>query len=164
MALEKTEPARILVVDDNKDLANTLVEYLSRLGHKATAAYGGREGLSCFRDSDFDMVITDLKMPDLDGMELLVEIKALQSRAIVLVITGYGTIDEAVKAIENGAYDFISKPFELRTLEVIVNRALDRHAIGKKLIASQRLMWATLICAPLSMIICILVAYFFFRQ
>ena len=163
MTSDRTEPANILVVDDNRDLANILVEYLSELGHEAVAAYGGREGLSRFKEGDFHMVITDLKMPDMDGMELLNAIKALENRAIVLVITAYGTIDAAVKAIESGAYDFISKPFDLKALEVIVNRALERHSIGKQLIAFRRLMWVTLICAPVLLIVGIIVAYFVFK-
>ena len=163
MATEKTESAHILVVDDNEDLANVLVAYLSELGHQAVAAYGGREGLSRFKEGDFHMVITDLKMPDMDGMALLKAIKSLDSRAIVLVITAYGTIDAAVKAIESGAYDFISKPFDLKALEVIVNRALERLSIGKQLIASQRLMWVTLFCAPVLLIVGIMLAYFVFR-
>ena len=160
MTSDKTAPARILVVDDNKELANILVEYLSKLGHKAVAAHGGREGLSRFKEGGFHMVITDLIMPDMDGMELLNAVKGLENRAIVLVIAACGTIDTAVKAIENGAYDFISKPVDFKTLEVVVNRALERHFIGKRLIAFRRLIWVTLICAPVLLIVGIIVTFF----
>jgi len=103
------------------------VEYLSKLGYSATAAYDGREGLHKFEQGDFQLVITDLMMPEMDGMELLEAMKARDSRVIVIVVTGHGTIESAVKAIKKGAYDFIHKPFKMEELMVIINRALKRH-------------------------------------
>jgi len=107
MTLSHKKDANILVVDDDKVLADNLVEYLSKLGYQASQAYGGREALTMFEQGDFQLVITDLKMPEMDGMELLDAVKELDGRVIVMVITGYGSIESAVTAIKKGAYDFI---------------------------------------------------------
>jgi len=118
MAIDR-EDARILVVDDDKELADGLVEHLSNLGYAAKAAYSGREGLNKFENGDFQLVITDLKMPDMDGMELLEAVKARDKQAVVIVITGYGTIESAVKAIRKGAYDFMAKPVKMKEFELL---------------------------------------------
>ena len=116
--------ARILVVDDEKQVADVLVDYLSNLGYQTVAAYSGYDALSKFKDGDFQLIITDLKMPEMDGMGLLEVVKGWDKRAMVIVITGYGTIESAVEAIKKGAYDFIPKPFKMEELEIIVNPSL----------------------------------------
>ena len=155
--MSKEEP-RILVVDDDKELADNLVEYLNELGYQASPAYGGREGLTRFEQEDFKLVITDLVMPEMDGMELLEAVKARDSRAVVMVITGYGTIESAVKAIKSGAYDFIPKPFKMEELEVIVNRALERYTIFRQLRVFRGLFFFLLMCIPLLLLIGIILA------
>ncbi len=157
MAIDRQD-VRILVVDDDKDLADGLVEHLSNLGYSAAAAYSGREGLSRFENGDFQLVITDLKMPDMDGMELLEAVKARDKQAVVVVITGYGTIESAVKAIRNGAYDFITKPIKMEELEVIIERALDRYALSKQLGVFKGLTLALIISVPLWFILGIILA------
>lgn len=156
--MRNKKDAQILVVDDDKELADNLVEYLSGLSYSATAAYGGRDALRRFEQGDFQLVITDLKMPEVDGMKLLEEVKALDSRAIVMVITGYGTIESGVKAIRSGAYDFIPKPFKMEELEVIVSRALERHTLLRRLGFFRRLIFALLISIPVWLILGIVLA------
>jgi DNA-binding NtrC family response regulator len=150
--------ARILVVDDDKDLADNLVEYLSKLGYQASPAYGGREGLTMFEQGDFQLVITDLKMPEMDGMELLNAVSRLDSRVMVTVITGYGTIESAVEAIKKGAYDFIPKPFKMEELEIIVKRALERHTLLRQLGIFRGLTLALIISVPFWLILGIILA------
>jgi len=145
--------AKILVVDDDRQVADVLLEYLTKFGFQASVAYGGREGLSKFEHGDFQLVITDLVMPEMNGMELLKAIKALDSRVMVMVITGQGTIESAVKAIKNGAYDFIPKPLRINELEVIVNRALERHTISRQLSVFQGLVLALIISVPIWLIL-----------
>ncbi len=157
MLFNKKE-ARILVVDDDKVLADNLVEYLSKLGYQTSPAYGGKEGLATFEQGDFQAVITDLKMPEMDGMELLDAVTRMDSRAIVMVITGYGTIESAVMAIKKGAYDFIPKPFKMDELEVIVKRALERHTILKQLGIFRGLTLALIISVPFWLILGIVLA------
>jgi DNA-binding NtrC family response regulator len=139
---------RILVVDDDKDLADTLVEYLTKLGYQAFPAYGGREGLNKFEQDGFQLIITDLVMPEMDGMNLLEEVKRRDSEATVIIITGHGSIELAVEAIKRGAYDFITKPFEINTMNVIVNRAMERHSILRRLRVFRVLSLALVISIP----------------
>ncbi len=157
MLFNKKE-AKILVVDDDKRLADNLVEYLSKLGYQAAAAYGGREALTKFEQGDFQLVITDLKMPEMDGMVLLDAVKEMVRRVVVLVITGYGTIESAVTAIKKGAYDFIPKPFKMEELEIIVKRALERYTLVRQLGVFRGLTLALIISVPFWLILGIVLA------
>ena len=150
--------AGILVVDDDHDLADTLVEYLIKLGYQASPAYGGREGLDKFQQGDFQLVITDLMMPEMNGMELLEAVKALDNRVMVMVITGYGTIESAVEAIKGGAYDFIPKPFKMEELEIVINRALERHSLFGRLGVFRGLTLALIISVPFWLILGIILS------
>lgn len=152
------QDVKILVVDDDKELADGLVESLSDLGYSAAAAYSGREGLNRFENGAFQLVFTDLKIPDMDGMALLEAVKALDSRAVVIVITGYGTIELAVKAIKNGAYDFIPKPIKMEELELIINRALERRDLSKQVGVFRGLTMALIISVPVWLILGIVLA------
>ena len=157
MLFNKKE-AKILVVDDDKQLADNMVEYLTKFGYQAAAAYGGREALTRFEQGDFQLVVTDLKMPEMDGMEVLDAVKELDSRVTVMVITGYGTIESAVAAIKKGAYDYIPKPFKMEELEVIVNRALERHTLFRQLGVFRGLTLALIISTPFWLILGIILA------
>lgn len=123
----------ILVVDDDRELVATLTESLKRIGFNAVPAYDGEEALSLYERENFDITITDIQMPRMDGMELLKAIKERNEEAIVLVITGYGTIRSAVEAVKGGAFDFIPKPFKIEELEIILNRALNARELFQKL-------------------------------
>ena len=158
MIFSKKYDANILIVEDDKVLADNLVEYLSKLGYQASPAYGGREGLTMFEQGDFQLVITDLKMPEMDGMELLDSVSRLDSRVGVMVITGYGTIESAVDAIKKGAYDFIPKPFKLEELEVIIRRALERHTLLRQLGLFRGLTLALIISVPFWLVLGIVLA------
>jgi|LGVE01.1.fsa_nt_gb DNA-binding NtrC family response regulator len=149
--------ARILVVDDEKQVADVLVDYLSNLGYQTVAAYSGHDALSRFKDGDFQLVITDLKMPEMNGMDLLEMVKGWDKRAMVIVITGYGTIESAVEAIKKGAYDFISKPFKMEELEIIIERALDRYALSKQLGLFRGLLFCLIASIPFWVIVGIVV-------
>lgn len=130
--MRKREP-RILVVDDDKMLTDNLVEFLTKLGYQVFPVYNGKEGFAKFEQEDFQVVITDLKMPEMDGMELLEEMKKLDSDVIVIILTGFGTIESAVKAIKGGAYDYIAKPLKFEEIEIVVNRAMEKHIIFRQL-------------------------------
>jgi DNA-binding NtrC family response regulator len=158
MVLFNKKEAKILVVDDDKRLADNMVEYLTKFGYQAVAAYGGREALAKFEQGDFQLVITDLKMPEMDGMELFDAVNKLDSRVMVMVITGYGTIGSAVDAIKRGAYDYIPKPFKMEELEVIVNRALERHTLFRQLGVFRGLTLALIISVPFWLILGIILA------
>ncbi len=146
------------MVDDDKQLADNMVEYLTKFGYQAAAAYGGREALTRFEQGDLQLVVTDLKMPEMDGMELLDAVKALDSWVMVMVITGYGSIESAVAAIKKGAYDFVPKPFKMEELEIIVKRALERHTLFRQLGVFRGLTLALIISVPFWLILGIVLA------
>ena len=150
---------KILVVDDDRQLADNLVEHLTRLGYQALGIYGGHDAIEKFRQDDFQLVITDLMMPKMGGMELLEALKALDSKVVVLVITGYGSIDSAVTALKKGAFDFVPKPFKMDELNVIINRAIERHSLSKRLNFFRGLTLALLISVPFWLILGIVFAF-----
>ena len=144
---------RILVVDDDTELTDMLVAYLDQLGYTATAAYDSREGFELFQKSRYPLVITDLKMPAMDGIELMERIKAIDRKTLVIVITGHGTIESAVAALKKGAYDFIAKPFKPETLKVIVDRAMDRHTLSSQVGVFRGLTLALIVSVPIWLIL-----------
>ncbi|MDD5426343.1 MAG: sigma-54 dependent transcriptional regulator [candidate division Zixibacteria bacterium] len=119
----------ILVVDDKDSMRNMLVETLMEEGYRVDAAEDGRKALDLVRNKSYDLILTDLKMPNLDGLEVLSEIKNLDSESTVIVMTAYGTIEDAVQAMKNGAFDFITKPFDTEHLCFLINRALENRRL-----------------------------------
>ena len=122
--------ANILIIDDEETMRDSCRQTLSRDGNRVEVAEDGSKGLSLLRTESFDLVILDLKMPGLSGMEVLKKIKEDDPEAMVIVITGYATVESAVEAMKRGAYDFIPKPFTPDSLRVIVKRALDRRKLA----------------------------------
>jgi DNA-binding NtrC family response regulator len=122
--------ANILVIDDEQAMRDSCQQTLSRDGNKVETAQDGLKGLALLEKKSFDVVILDLKMPGLSGMEVLKKIKENDPDAMVIVITGYATVESAVEAMKKGAYDFIPKPFTPESLRVIVRRALDRRELA----------------------------------
>ena len=118
-------PARpILVVDDEPGMRNALFEALTRQGHAVDLAENGFEAVEKFKTHPFDLVITDVRMPRMNGIEVLQEIKKTSPLTPVVVVTGYGTVESAVEAMREGAFDYILKPFSLELIEETVDRAL----------------------------------------
>jgi len=132
MDTERRSDLKILVVDDDRPVADTLAEYLTGVGYRTRAAYSGREALDLFKAGSFQMLLTDLKMPDMDGLALIDAVKSIKRLAPVIVMTGYGTIDAAVDAIKRGAYDFLSKPFQYDDLVGVIDRALDQYLLAER--------------------------------
>ena len=118
------ESTTVLVVEDDGAMRDMLVETLSEEGYSTMAAAGGREGVRKVRAGGVDLVVTDLRMPDLDGLDMIREICTLPSPPDVILITAFGTIDTAIKAMKLGAFDYITKPFEIDQLLMAVERAL----------------------------------------
>lgn len=154
----KEKDARILVVDDEKQLADMLVSHLTRLGYNAKAVYSGRDVLSLLEQEDYNLIVLDLKMPDMDGMDVLDAVKQDYDKIVVIIITAFGTIELAVDAIKRGAYDFITKPFDLKTLDVTISRALEKHTLVKQLGIFRGLTLALIISIPLWLLLGIILA------
>jgi DNA-binding NtrC family response regulator len=122
----------VLVVDDEKNIREGLGEYLRLDGYDVSLASDGKEGLAEVESGAVDLVITDLRMPALSGGELLKQISSRYPSIPVIVLTGHGTVEDAVDAMRNGAYDFITKPVNLEHLSLLVKRALERKELARR--------------------------------
>ena len=124
-------PARalILVVDDDAATRDLLREELEREGFAIEVAAGGRAGLERVRRGGGDLVVSDVKMPDLDGLDLLREIRTVEPTPSVITITAFGSIDTAIRAVKLGAYDYVTKPFEMDQLLLTIDKALAERAL-----------------------------------
>ena len=121
--------ANILVIDDEKSIRNTLQEVLEYENHKVDLATNGSEGLEFFEKGDYDIVLCDIKMPGMDGIEVLEKMHVLARDVPIIMISGHGNIDTAVEAIKKGAYDFIEKPLDLNRLLVTMRNATERNEL-----------------------------------
>ena len=121
--------ASILIVDDEKAIRKTLSEILSYEGYKIDEAGDGEEGLKRFAERTYDVVLCDIKMPRMDGIEFLEKAKELNADVPVIMISGHGNIDTAVEAVKKGAFDFISKPPDLNRLLITLRNALDKQSL-----------------------------------
>ena len=119
-----TREIRVLVVDDEVGVCNSCMKTLSREGYQVDCALDGQAALDQMAASRYDLVVTDLKMPKIDGMQLLKTVKARWPEVSVVMITGYGTIRSAVEAIKAGAFDYLPKPFTSELLAGVAARAL----------------------------------------
>lgn len=121
--------AKILVVDDEASIRETLKEILEYEGHQVQVAEEGEEGLLMFKKVQYDAVLCDIKMPTMDGLEVLEKLQDHAHDIPVIMISGHGNIDTAVESIKKGAYDFIEKPLDLNRLLVTIKNALDRNEL-----------------------------------
>ncbi len=115
----------MLVVDDEKLMCWSLQKEFEKEGFDVFTAGTAREGIHCFRENKPDIVLLDVKLPDKNGLEVLTELKELNRDVIIIIITAYGGVENAVSAIRAGAYDYLEKPFEFQTVMLTVNRALE---------------------------------------
>lgn len=118
--------AKILVIDDEKSIRITLKDILEHEGLEVDLASNGPEGIEIFRSADYDVILCDIKMPDMDGLEVLEKIQDISRDVPVIMISGHGTIDTAVEAIKKGAFDFIEKPPDLNRLLITIRNAMDK--------------------------------------
>lgn len=124
MAIEK-----VLIVDDELILRNFMAETLKRKGYEITTAESGVAAVPILQDNTFDLVITDMKMPGMTGLELLKKIKELSPSTMVIVITAFGSIENAVEAMHSGAFDYLIKPFSPDTIEAALEKAQEHLAL-----------------------------------
>jgi len=125
------EPLRVLIIDDEKAHAEVLKESLERVGYECAVATSGKAGARRIEHEDFDVVLTDLKMPDMDGLALLRKARHDLPDAEVLLITGFGDVKTAVEAIKEGASNYLTKPVDLAELRAIVGKATERLRLAR---------------------------------
>lgn len=121
---------KILVVDDEQSLREVLSIMLKRAGYAVTSVSDGEEAIECLHKEIFDLVITDLRMPKVDGMEVLKAVKSTSPETVVLVITAFATADSAVEAMKQGAYDYLTKPFQVDEVQLIIRNALEKRRLS----------------------------------
>ena len=121
--------AAILIIDDEKAIRKTLTEILSFEGYKIEEAADGEEGLKKFKEKTFDLVLCDIKMPKLDGIEFLQKAGEINPDVPIIMISGHGNIETAVEAVKKGAYDYISKPPDLNRLLITIRNAMDKGSL-----------------------------------
>jgi len=125
-----SEQASILVIDDEESMRDSCRQVLTKAGYETRTAEHGQVGLQKIREARPDLVLVDLKMPGISGMELLEKIAEIDPDIISIVITGYATIESAVEAMKRNAYDFLPKPFTPDQLRIVVKRGLERRTLA----------------------------------
>ena len=122
----KAHKANILVVEDEKSMREVLKILLEEERYNVVTASDGIEGMGCLEKDIFDLVITDMKMPRADGFDVLKKVKEISPNTFVIMITAFGNKETAVEAMKLGAYDYISKPFNIDEIRLIVKKAIER--------------------------------------
>lgn len=131
---EKNPIGEVLVVDDDQDVRELLVEHLRSKGLRVAMAADGRAAISAVERSPgyFGLILTDLQLPGADGLAVLRTAKQLNPACHVVIITGYASLDSAIEAVRLGAYDYLTKPFSLGQLDVLLGRIRDRQALEQE--------------------------------
>ena len=129
---KKNSRAKILVVDDKEQMRDVLRKFLAAEGYAVETAADGKEALKKFSENQFELVLSDIKMPAMDGTELLEEILKINSQAIVILMTAFGSIEAAIAAIKHGATDYVSKPFQMEDVLFRISRALKEKKLEKR--------------------------------
>ncbi len=120
---------KILVIDDERSIRNSMKDILQYEGYEVVLAENGMEGLVSVKSEKPDVVFCDIKMPKMEGIEVLERIKEFSADTPVIMISGHGTIDTAIEAIRKGAYDFIEKPLDLNRIQITIKNATDKHLL-----------------------------------
>ena len=125
----QSEISRILVVDDEKVIREILADFLTLEGFDVTTAPDGAAAIERLSESSFNMVISDLKMPNMGGLELLEYIQEHHENLLTVIMTGFGTVETAIEAMKKGAYDYILKPFKVEEVVHIVQRGMEKQRL-----------------------------------
>jgi DNA-binding NtrC family response regulator len=124
--------ANILVIDDEKSIRNVLKDILGNEGYQVDEAADGEEGFKKFSENNYDVILCDIKMPKLDGIEFLSKATALNAEVPIIMISGHGNIETAVDAVKKGAFDYIAKPPDLNRLLITIRNATDKNILVKE--------------------------------
>ena len=123
------EDFEILFVDDDKTILSLVEEYLTTFNYRISVVDNGLKALDLIKDKDFDVVFTDFKMPDINGLELLAVIKEYRPLTEVIIVTGHGTMESAIQAMKYGSYDYIQKPFKLDVLKILIEKIYEEKKL-----------------------------------
>ncbi|MBA3037017.1 MAG: sigma-54-dependent Fis family transcriptional regulator [Desulfobacterium sp.] len=140
---------RVLIVDDEEGIRDILADYLTRMNLEVATAIDGQDALSCLHKGHFDLIVSDLIMPNMDGLELLKKVLDIDDKIVFIMITGHPTVQTAVEAIKEGAYDYITKPFRFEDVQLRINRAFEKKILSDRLKNSRGITLALLISIPI---------------
>ena len=126
------EPPRVLVVDDEEAVLDIIEEFLTLEGYRVTPVGSAKAALKQARSEPFDLILTDLKMPDMDGLELITRIKEWKPDAVLVMMTGFGTVETAIDAMKLGAFDYLLKPFKPDDVVRVIERALEKGRLERE--------------------------------
>jgi two-component system response regulator PilR (NtrC family) len=149
---------RVLVVDDEENIREVLSNYLKNMNYDVVTAVDGQDALNRYEKGEYDLIISDLLMPNVDGLELLKRVRNIDKETIFLMITGYPSIETAVEAIKKGAYDYITKPFHMEDVKIRIERAFEKKTLKERLKTVQGFAWALLLSIPLWLVLGIILA------
>jgi len=152
------EQINVLVVDDEQDVLHTLESMLQELDFNPIIANSGDKALDIIENNKIDVVLSDIYMPETDGFELLKNVRTLDKEIVFLMITGKPTIETAVQSIREGAYDYITKPFDMEDLRIKINRCVERKRLSHNLKWSRGVIWALIISIPIWLLLGIIFA------
>ncbi|MFH1014787.1 MAG: sigma-54 dependent transcriptional regulator, partial [Nitrospirota bacterium] len=130
--MENLNKGKILIVEDEKSMREVLGILLEGEGYDVTLAAGGIDGISLLNKDIFDMVITDINMPKVNGFEILKKVRETSPDTLVIMITAFGTTESAIEAMQLGAYDYIHKPFKIDEIRLVVKKALERRKLSEE--------------------------------
>ncbi|MBW1909227.1 MAG: sigma-54-dependent Fis family transcriptional regulator [Deltaproteobacteria bacterium] len=123
------EDFEILFVDDEREILSVVENFLSPQGYRLTVVDNGLKALELIKEKNFDIVFTDLNMPEFSGLELLTAIKEYRPETEVIIVTGYGTIESAIKAVKFGSYDYLLKPIKLERIKILIDRIIEKKKL-----------------------------------
>jgi len=130
--VSEAPPVRVLVVDDEESVRFFLTRGLSREGYAVEEAADGAAAIERLSSVPFDVVLTDLVMPRVSGLDVLAAVHELDREAVVVLMTAHGTVENAIDALRRGAFDYLTKPFELKEVLVTVERGLERRSVERE--------------------------------
>lgn len=130
--MESATSVRILVVDDEESLRFFLTRGLKKAGYDVEALADGRSAIERLAHVSYDVVLTDIVMPDVSGLDVLGAVHEMDKDSVVILMTGHGTVENAIDALRLGAFDYLTKPFELKELLVTIDRGLERRAVERE--------------------------------
>ena len=130
---------QILVIDDERKMTESMQKLLSNEGYGVDTAHRAQEGIALLETGGFDLVITDLMMPDSDGLVVMDYVRKHCGDMPVIVVTGYGSMESAIEAMRKGAYDYVTKPFDFDRIRITVQRAFEKQRMQEEIVKQERL-------------------------
>jgi DNA-binding NtrC family response regulator len=148
----------VLIVDDDPDVLALLEGLLKKLEYNPYVAANGEEAVRVIDNNKIDVVVSDLVMPEMNGMELLKRVKSRKGDIPFVMITGHPSIETAVEAIKKGAYDYLTKPFQVEEVRIKIDRALEKTGLRRSLRWANGVIWALIFSIPIWLILGIILA------